>query len=424
MFIDGFDPPAPRHRSARDGRVARVARRGHRRRGQGPRPLPARPAHGAGPRARASACPRWSRPTTSTRSRPSRSRGSRATSTSSAASARSSAGTRWRWSTARTTASTASAVTSRRTRRRPRSTRSASTTSSAARATAASATRSSSRATPRPASTPARSSKAGSPRSSSTTSGARSTAAGCRRTRTRGACRRSGSSRRCRWGSARSTRSYQARFNRYLYNRELVDTSQGAGVVLRRRRRDGRARGDGRRCRLAAREQLDNLIFVVNCNLQRLDGPVRGNGKVIQELESTFRGAGWNVIKVDLGPRVGRAARPRRRRRARQQDEHAPSTASSRSTRSSRARTSASTSSAPTRGCARWSSTSPTTSCSKLPRGGHDYRKLYAAYKTAVEHEGSADRDPRQDGEGLDARRRLRGAQRDAPDQEDDAPTS
>ncbi|MEY4129409.1 MAG: pyruvate dehydrogenase component, partial [Actinomycetota bacterium] len=52
---------------------------------------------------------------------------------------------------------------------------------------------------------------------------------------------------------------------------------------------------------LAAREQLDNLVFVVNCNLQRLDGPVRGNGKIIQELEATFRGAGWNVIKVIWG---------------------------------------------------------------------------------------------------------------------------
>ena len=52
---------------------------------------------------------------------------------------------------------------------------------------------------------------------------------------------------------------------------------------------------------LAAREQLDNLIFVVNCNLQRLDGPVRGNGKIIQELEAVFRGAGWNVIKVIWG---------------------------------------------------------------------------------------------------------------------------
>ncbi|HQU47110.1 MAG TPA: pyruvate dehydrogenase (acetyl-transferring), homodimeric type, partial [Pirellulales bacterium] len=52
---------------------------------------------------------------------------------------------------------------------------------------------------------------------------------------------------------------------------------------------------------LAAREQLDDLIFVVNCNLQRLDGPVRGNGKIIQELEGIFRGAGWNVIKVIWG---------------------------------------------------------------------------------------------------------------------------
>ena len=66
---------------------------------------------------------------------------------------------------------------------------------------------------------------------------------------------------------------------------------------LRRRRRDGRA-GGGRRAPLAAREGLDNLRFVVNCNLQRLDGPVRGNSKVIQELESIFLGAGWNVIKV------------------------------------------------------------------------------------------------------------------------------
>ena len=52
---------------------------------------------------------------------------------------------------------------------------------------------------------------------------------------------------------------------------------------------------------VAAREELDNLTFVINCNLQRLDGPVRGNGKIIQELESYFRGAGWNVIKVIWG---------------------------------------------------------------------------------------------------------------------------
>jgi pyruvate dehydrogenase E1 component len=93
---------------------------------------------------------------------------------------------------------------------------------------------------------------------------------------------------------------YQAHFNRYLLNRQLVDTSRSRVWCFL---------GDGEcdepetlgALSLAAREQLDNLIFVVNCNLQRLDGPVRGNGKVIQELEATFRGAGWNVIKVVWG---------------------------------------------------------------------------------------------------------------------------
>ncbi len=93
---------------------------------------------------------------------------------------------------------------------------------------------------------------------------------------------------------------YQARFNRYLHNRGIKDTS-GSHVWA--------FLGDGETDEpeslgglgLAAREGLDNLTFVVNCNLQRLDGPVRGNGKVIQELEATFRGAGWNVIKVIWG---------------------------------------------------------------------------------------------------------------------------
>jgi pyruvate dehydrogenase E1 component len=90
---------------------------------------------------------------------------------------------------------------------------------------------------------------------------------------------------------------YQARFNRYLQNRGQLDTS-GSRVWA--------FLGDGETdepeslgaINLAAREGLDNLTFVINCNLQRLDGPVRGNGKIIQELESAFRGAGWNVIKV------------------------------------------------------------------------------------------------------------------------------
>ncbi|MBY0525954.1 MAG: pyruvate dehydrogenase (acetyl-transferring), homodimeric type [Gemmataceae bacterium] len=93
---------------------------------------------------------------------------------------------------------------------------------------------------------------------------------------------------------------YQARFNRYLEHRGLKDTSkQKVWCFL----------GDGETdepeslgaLTLASREGLDNLIFVVNCNLQRLDGPVRGNGKIIQELEAAFRGAGWNVIKVIWG---------------------------------------------------------------------------------------------------------------------------
>jgi pyruvate dehydrogenase E1 component len=93
---------------------------------------------------------------------------------------------------------------------------------------------------------------------------------------------------------------YQARFMKYLHNRGIVET-EGRKVWV--------FCGDGEMdepeslgaISLAAREQLDNLIFVINCNLQRLDGPVRGNGKIIQELESDFRGAGWNVIKVIWG---------------------------------------------------------------------------------------------------------------------------
>ena len=93
---------------------------------------------------------------------------------------------------------------------------------------------------------------------------------------------------------------YQARFLKYLHARGIADTSQRKVWVFC---------GDGEMDEpeslgaigLAAREKLDNLVFVVNCNLQRLDGPVRGNGKIIQELESEFRGAGWNVIKLIWG---------------------------------------------------------------------------------------------------------------------------
>ena len=179
---------------------------------------------------------------------------------------------------------------------------------------------------------------------------------------------------------------YQARFNRYLHHRGIRDTSdQHVWAFL----------GDGEMDEpealgaigVAAREELDNLTFVVNCNLQRLDGPVRGNGKIIQELESLFRGAGWNVIKVVWGREwdpllaadtdgalvnlmnrtpdgdyqtykaesgayvrehfFGRDPRTRRMVEHMSDDEI-------------------------------WG----------LKRGGHDYRKLYAAYQAAVHHTG------------------------------------
>ncbi len=180
---------------------------------------------------------------------------------------------------------------------------------------------------------------------------------------------------------------YQARFDRYMQNRGLADTT-GTRVWA--------FLGDGEMdepealagLSLAAREGLDNLTFVVNCNLQRLDGPVRGNGKIIQELEGLFRGAGWNVIKViwsrDWDPLLARDTEgvlvnrmnetldgeyqklsvsggafirehffgpdPRLRRMVEDLDDDA---------------------------------------LARLRRGGHDYRKLYAAYRAATEYTGA-----------------------------------
>jgi len=158
---------------------------------------------------------------------------------------------------------------------------------------------------------------------------------------------------------------YQARFNRYLLHRGLKDTAlQHVWCFL----------GDGETdepeslgaLTLASREKLDNLIFVVNCNLQRLDGPVRGNGKIIQELEAAFRGAGWNVIKViwsnewdSLFARTRKASSPGAWRRS--------STASFKNTGSSRPATSASTFSANTPSWPRWSRTCPTIRSASWP---------------------------------------------------------
>ncbi len=191
-----------------------------------------------------------------------------------------------------------------------------------------------------------------------------------------------------------------------------------ARVGVPRRRRDGRARVD-QRLGLAAREELDNLTFVINCNLQRLDGPVRGNGKVIQELEAFFRGAGWNVIKVIWGREwdpllaadtdgalvnlmnvtpdgdyqtykaesgayvrehfFGRDPRTRKMVESMSDDEI-------------------------------WN----------LKRGGHDYRKLYAAYKAAIDHTGQPTVILAKTIKGWTLGYELRGPQRHAPDEEAD----
>ena len=98
-------------------------------------------------------------------------------------------------------------------------------------------------------------------------------------------------------GLAAISSIYQARYNRYLAGRGLVDTKKSRVWTFC---------GDGEMdepeslgaLTIASREKLDNLTFVINCNLQRLDGPVRGNGSIVSELEGIFRGAGWNVVKV------------------------------------------------------------------------------------------------------------------------------
>ncbi len=179
---------------------------------------------------------------------------------------------------------------------------------------------------------------------------------------------------------------YQARFNRYLLARELKDTSRSRVWAFL---------GDGETDEpevlgsigLAAREELDNLIFVVNCNLQRLDGPVRGNGKIIQELESFFRGAGWNVIKViwgrDWDPLLA-------------QDVDGVLVNKMNSTPDGQFQTYAVESGAYTRehffgGDPRLRSIVShlsDTQVRNLSRGGHDYRKVYAAFKSATEHVG------------------------------------
>ena len=182
---------------------------------------------------------------------------------------------------------------------------------------------------------------------------------------------------------------YQARFNRYLENRGLKPRTDAKVWAFL---------GDGETdepealgaITLASREDLDNLIFVINCNLQRLDGPVRGNGKIVQELEAAFRGAGWNVIKVAMGFGLGSALCEGYRRPARPSalenllDGEAPE--AKRRVRRLRppARLWLRSSPAET-----WWRTITDEQLRTLRLGGHDPRKVYAAYKAAVEHSGS-----------------------------------
>jgi pyruvate dehydrogenase E1 component len=180
---------------------------------------------------------------------------------------------------------------------------------------------------------------------------------------------------------------YQARFNRYLLNRRLADTSRSKVWCFV---------GDGETdepetlgaLSLGARDQLDNLIFVVNCNLQRLDGPVRGNGKIIQELEATFRGAGWNVIKVIWGSRWDELLT---------RDIDGVLLNKMNTTVDGEFQKYAVESGAyirehffgPDPRLRKLVEHLSDDELRTLPRGGHDYRKLYAAYKAATEHEGS-----------------------------------
>ena len=293
----------------------------------------------------------------------------------------------------------------------------ASTTSSRAATPRAAATRSSSRATRAPASTPARTSRAGSTetqldgfRQESRPDGGLSSYPHPRLMPDF-------------WefptvsmGLGPISAIYQARFNKYLHHRGIKDTSgQRVWCFL----------GDGEMDEpeslgaigVAAREELDNLTFVVNCNLQRLDGPVRGNGKIMQELESSFRGAGWNVVKVVWGRQwddllaqdVDGAAAQRhelhagrpvpdllgreRRLHPREVLRHRPAAAQDGRAPVGRP------------------DPRPAARRPRLPQGLRGLRRRDA-------HRRPADRDPGPHDQGLDARQGLRGPQRDPPDEE------
>ena len=180
---------------------------------------------------------------------------------------------------------------------------------------------------------------------------------------------------------------YQARFNRYLQNRGLLDTSSSRVWAFL---------GDGETdepeslgaLHVAAREGLDNLTFVVNCNLQRLDGPVRGNGKIIQELEAVFRGSGWNVIKViwarewdELLARDVDGVLVQQMNDTLDGEFQKFSVAGGAYIREHFF--------GPDQRLRKLVEHLSDDDLAKLRRGGHDYRKLYAAYKAATEFKGA-----------------------------------
>ena len=168
---------------------------------------------------------------------------------------------------------------------------------------------------------------------------------------------------------------------------------------------------------LATREGLDNLTFVINCNLQRLDGPVRGNGKIIQELEGLFRGAGWNVIKViwgrewdDLLARDVDGVLVEQMNNTLDGEFQKFSVAGGAYIRENFF--------GPDPRLRKLVEHLTDDDLTRLRRGGHDYRKVYAAYKAAVGVHGRPDRDPRPHRQGLDPRLGRRGPQHHPPGQE------
>lgn len=180
---------------------------------------------------------------------------------------------------------------------------------------------------------------------------------------------------------------YQARFAKYLHNRGICDTTNSRVWCFM---------GDGESdeveslggLSVAAREGLDNLTFVVNCNLQRLDGPVRGNSKIIQELESVFRGAGWNVIKVlwgsnwdDIFARDTTGALERKLANTVDGTMQRLSGETGAYIRE--------TFFGPEPELKRLVEHLSDDALTQLRRGGHDPKKVYAAYKAAVEHKGA-----------------------------------